>query len=108
MEKPDFNRIKKRFDLLYAFLIQLHELAKNQQWNDFEFAWPEYEKLTTDLPDINWFEFSAQEKQSLVDIMQKNSQLNSDLQLIAIAWQNEIQGKMKGLVQASRLSDKYL
>jgi hypothetical protein len=108
MEKPDYILIKKRFDLLHAFLLQLQELAQLQQWDDFEFAWPEYEKLTIDLPNIDWFEFSEQERINLEDVLLKVMLLHSNLQVAAVAWQDELQGMIKGLAQANRVSDKYL
>nr|WP_314899471.1 flagellar protein FliT [uncultured Deefgea sp.] len=96
-----------QIDKMMAVLIILSDLAEHESWDDLLMDFPKYEQTTTQLPQIKWAEFSAEDSETLRDKLVKLQELHDRLIEKMAGFRSELKELLQNSMQSRKLNEHY-
>lgn len=86
---------------------QLLVLAEAELWDDFQTIFPDYEKLTANMPQIVWSLYAGDVRDEIENLLVEIESKHQRLLPLAISWKAELKSILNSEVQSRRLDEKY-
>ncbi|WP_288842451.1 hypothetical protein [uncultured Deefgea sp.] len=94
-------------DKIMSVLMVLSDLAEQECWDDLLLAWPSYDQATANLPQINWSEFSCEEKEDLSNRLVILQETHDRLIIRMLDFRSELKDLLHNSIQSRKLNDHY-